>query len=63
MSIRRFFALGTLLLTGCGVPFVGGGDPKSECDRMAARAIETDSVEDARDLAAQATGCYARLAQ
>ena len=52
------------ILGGCSVPFVsGGGDKKSECDRMSAEAIQTKDVGKARELAAGASGCYAKLAQ
>ena len=62
---RRFFLAASLLsvLGGCKVPFVGGGDKKSECDRMAAEAIQTKDSGHARDLAAGASGCYAKLSQ
>ena len=53
-----------LALAACSIPFVGGGgDSKSECDQIAAQAIQTPSAAVARDLAAQATECYARLAR
>lgn len=57
-----------LLLPACSV-FDGGEGPapptpermKSECDQLAARAIETDDVAEARRLAAGATECYAAI--
>lgn len=62
MASRSLTLLLSLLLVGCSVPFVGGGgDEKSSCDQLAAQAIQTSSVSQARDLAAQATECYARL--
>lgn len=56
-------AFGVLLaLSACSVPFVsGGGDKKSECDRMAAEAIQTKDVIKARELSAGASACYAKL--
>jgi len=66
MTMRRFFLTASLIpmLGGCSVPFVGGGgDKKSECDRMAAEAIQTKDVMKARELAAGASACYAKLAQ
>ena len=66
MTVRRLFLAASVLpiLGGCSVPFVGGGgDKKSECDRMAAEAIQTKNVSKARELAAGASGCYAKLAQ
>jgi len=61
MILKRLTVAAPLLLSACGLPFVGG-DAKSECDQIAAQAIETDSASRARDLAARATECYARLA-
>lgn len=64
MTIRRLPVVATtLFVTGCSLPFLGGGGDKSECDQIAAQAIQTDSATEARDLSAQATECYARLAQ
>lgn len=56
-----------LLLPACSV--FDGGEPapptpermKSDCDQLAARAIETDDVAEARRLAAGATECYAAI--
>lgn len=63
MSSRFLALLASMLLAACSVPFVGGGgDEKSSCDQLAAQAIQTGSAAQARDLAAQATECYARLA-
>ena len=51
-------------LAACSVPFISrGGDKKSECDRMSAEAIQTQNLAKARELAAGATACYARLSQ
>lgn len=67
MTVRRFLVAVSLLpalISGCSVPLIGhGGDKKSECDRMAAEAIQTSDVGKARELAAGASGCYAKLAQ
>ncbi|HUH12473.1 MAG TPA: hypothetical protein VMK65_05165 [Longimicrobiales bacterium] len=60
----RRFAFGTLLLlTGCAsLPFGGPSseERKARCDRMAAQAIETEDLEQAKTLAAQAADCYAQ---
>jgi hypothetical protein len=63
MKLRLFVPVAGMLLSACSIPFVGGGDDKSACDQIAAQAIQTNSAGEARDLAAQATECYARLAQ
>jgi len=66
MTVRRLIlAAGVLLpvLGACSVPFRSGGDKKSECDRMAAEAIQTKDITRARELSAGASACYARLAQ
>jgi hypothetical protein len=66
MEMTRLLAAGSVLITlvACSVPFVGrGGDKKSECDRMSAEAIQTQNVGKARELAAGASACYAKLAQ
>jgi hypothetical protein len=62
---RLLAAAGVLVaLEACSVPFIShGGDKKSECDRMSAEAIQTQNVGKARELAAGATACYAKLAQ
>ena len=60
----RVVIVGLILAAGCSVPLLSkGGDKKAECDRIAAQAIQTTSAGDARSLAAQATECYAKLAQ
>lgn len=63
MKATRLVPLAALLVGACSIPFVGGGDRKAECDRIAARAIQTESAGEARDLAAEATECYAELAR
>jgi hypothetical protein len=66
MEMKRLLVAGSVLITlaACSVPFVGrGGDKKSECDRMSAEAIQTQNLGKARELAAGASACYARLAQ
>lgn len=59
--MRRAILLTALLVAGCSVPFSGPStnERKSECDQIAARAIQTSSLEEARDLAARASECYA----
>jgi hypothetical protein len=45
------------------LPFGGksGDERKAECDRIAAQAIQTGSLDEAKTLSAQASECYARL--
>ena len=63
MNTRSFACMALLLFAGCSIPFSGeGGEAKSQCDQIAAQAIQTSSPATARDLAAQAAECYARLA-
>ena len=48
--------------SGCSsLPFGGQSknEKKAECDRVAAQAIQTESLEEAKMLAAQASSCYA----
>ena len=50
-------------LVACSsLPFGGksGDERKAECDRIAARAIQTKSLDEAKTLSAQASECYAR---
>ncbi len=51
-----------IFLTGC---FGRGGatpaERKAQCDRLAAQAIDTESLDEARRLAARASDCYADL--
>jgi hypothetical protein len=64
--MKRLLAAAGVLVTvaGCSVPFIShGGDKKSECDRMSAEAIQTQNLGKARELAAGATACYAKLTQ
>lgn len=63
--VRPLAAAGVLLaLAACSVPFISrGGDKKSECDRMSAEAIQTQNLGKARELAAGASACYAKLSQ
>jgi hypothetical protein len=44
------------------LPFGGksGDERKAECDRIAARAIQTSSLDEAKTLSAQASECYAK---
>lgn len=58
--------LGLLLViafaSGCSsLPFGGRStnERKAECDRVAAQAIQTESLEEAKMLSAQASSCYA----
>ena len=47
---------------GCSsLPFGGrsSNERKAECDRVAAQAIQTESLEEAKMLSAQASSCYA----
>jgi hypothetical protein len=56
----RLLMLALVGTTGCSIPFTTSGDElKAPCDRIAARAIQTGSLEDAKDLAARASECYA----
>lgn len=53
----------TVLLLACSIPFTTSSEErKAPCDRIAARAIQTSSLEEAKNLAAEASECYA-LAQ
>jgi hypothetical protein len=50
-------------LSACSsLPFGGksGDERKAECDRIAARAIQTSSLDEAKTLSAQASECYAK---
>lgn len=48
-------------LIGCSVPFTTSSEErKAPCDRLSAQAIQTSSLEEAKDLSAQASECYAR---
>jgi hypothetical protein len=65
MTLRQSILATSFLpmLGACSLPFRGGEDKKSECDRMAAEAIQTKDITKARELSAGASACYARLAQ
>ena len=58
--------IGLPLLAALGacssLPFGGksGDERKAECDRVAARAIQTSSLDEAKTLSAQASECYAK---
>lgn len=62
---RVLVVFGFALLTSCGgLPFVGGpssDERRAPCDRMAAEAIQTKDIGEARRLAASAAACYGRL--
>ncbi len=46
-------------VSGCSLPFQQSTvEQKVACDRLAAQAIETTSLEEARDLANAAARCY-----
>jgi hypothetical protein len=52
----------TLLLAGCSIPFHKSSDErKAECDRISARAIQAEKSSEAKDIAAEASACYARI--
>lgn len=49
-----------LALSACSIPFTKSNDDrKAACDRIAAQAIQTTSLADAKVFAAQASECYA----
>ena len=52
------------LLSACSLPFTKSSDDrKAACDRIAAQAIQTTSLGDAKVFAAQASECYAKAQQ
>lgn len=59
--------VGVPLLVALGacssLPFGGrsSDERKAECDRIAARAIQTSSPDEAKTLSAQASECYAKV--
>lgn len=59
---RSAVLIAVLALSACSLPFRGPSDDerKARCDRMAAQAIQTSSLEEAKNLAAQASECYAQ---
>jgi hypothetical protein len=64
-TTRRVTLLSTLALAlgGCSALGIGGGESeearRASCDRLAAQAVDAEDIRDARQLAAQATDCYA----
>lgn len=59
--MRAMLAAACLALGACSLPFTRSTeDRKAPCDRIAAQAIQTSSLEEAKNLAAQASECYAR---
>ena len=51
----------SLLLAACSLPFhKSSNERKAECDRISARAIQSDKSSEAKDLAAEASACYAK---
>jgi hypothetical protein len=58
MAVPLVAALGAC----SSLPFGGksGDERKAECDRIAARAIQTSSLDEAKTLSAQASECYAK---
>ena len=49
-------------MSACSLPFTqSSNDKKAECDRVAAQAIQTKSLEEAKTLSARASACYAQL--
>ena len=61
-SVRAALTIAVLSGLACSLPFSRSADDrKAECDRLAAAAIQTSSLEEAKNLTAQASGCYANL--
>lgn len=59
--LRRATLFVPLLLAACSIPFTKSKDEKkAECDRIAARAIQVSGLGEAKDLAAEASACYAK---
>lgn len=59
--MRATLVTACLALGACSLPFTRSTeDRKAPCDRIAAQAIQTSSLEEAKNLAAQASECYAR---
>ena len=51
-----------LLVSGCSILPNGDDEPrnpKSQCDEYASRAVQTDDLDQAKNLAARAAECYA----
>jgi hypothetical protein len=62
MRVLPGLIVASCLLSACSLPFTqSSNDKKSECDRIAAQAIQTKSLEDAKTLSARASACYAQL--
>ena len=64
MRVLPALVLVVASVSGCSsLPFGGrsSNEKKAECDRVAAQAIQTESLEDAKMLSAQASSCYAGL--
>jgi hypothetical protein len=60
MRFRLFPVPLCLGMAACAVPFTTSGEErKAPCDRIAAQAIQTSSLEQAKNLAARASECYA----
>ena len=56
------FVFACLFMSACSLPFTqSSNEKKAECDRIAAQAIQTKSLEDAKTLSARASACYAQL--
>ena len=53
----------TFLSACASLPFGGKStdERKAECDRISAQAIQTASAEEAKNLAARASECYAAM--
>ena len=59
---RALLGSAILVAAACSLPFTKSSDErKAECDKIAAAAIQTSSLEEAKNLSAQASSCYANL--
>lgn len=57
---RLLLPLVVVGLSACSIPFrSSSSEKKAPCDQIAARAIQTSSLDEAKTLAAQASECYA----
>lgn len=62
MRKSMFVLLVPIAAGACSVPFRTSNDErKAQCDRVAAQAIQTSSIEEAKNLSAQASACYAKI--